>query len=377
MPQTRNSSGNNHIKVELSRGTLELDIKTSSIDPEKLLGFAERKNPKRAFLFVSRVLGRHIPVSPSIMQQTYLNLAKKIPINLPGPVLVLALAETAVGLGAGVYREYSKKRDDTVFLTSTRHALGTKVFTLFEEEHSHATAHLIHQPLVPEINSRFMQAQSIILVDDESSTGNTFINLMNSLEKAGLKDIKHIITVTLTDWSDGAVTKKMGHRVSSVSLLEGKYKFYENINAPIPIMPNVNVTKQGYWPINKYKDWGRLGRIKDINNIGHKIKVNLNDRILIIGTNEFVWKPFLLAEQLEKDGANVLFCSTTRSPIELGLSIKNSLSFKDNYGLGITNFLYNVNTDNFDRIIIYTETPIESVDPNLISALGAEVISDA
>ena len=69
--------------INLPRGTLDLTYQTNSATAkdgieqsnhyqlEDLLGFAQRINPKRAFLFVSKVLGRHIPVAPSIMRGAF------------------------------------------------------------------------------------------------------------------------------------------------------------------------------------------------------------------------------------------------------------------------------------------------------------------
>ncbi|WP_228292465.1 TRSP domain-containing protein [Candidatus Thiothrix anitrata] len=54
-----------------------------------------------------------------------------------------------------------------------------------------------------------------------------------------------------------------------------------------------------------------------------------------LGTGEFVWPPFLLAEYLEQQGATVHFSATTRSPIALGHSIQHRYCFHDNYGQGI------------------------------------------
>jgi hypothetical protein len=51
--------------VNLTRGTLHVKVDKTSLPPQQLFDFAERRNPKRAFLFVSKVLGRHIPVKPS------------------------------------------------------------------------------------------------------------------------------------------------------------------------------------------------------------------------------------------------------------------------------------------------------------------------
>lgn len=176
------------LSAALTRGLLEVKVDEATMVPESLFGFAERRNPKRAFLFVSRVLGRHIPVRPSVMQASYERLAAKIPADLPGPVLIMGMAETAVGLGAGVHRAYSAARPDSVYMVSTRHPVGTELLTRFEEEHSHASAHLIHMPIDLSVIKMMLRARSLVLVDDEASTGKTFVNLHRALLDAGLKD---------------------------------------------------------------------------------------------------------------------------------------------------------------------------------------------
>lgn len=361
-------------QVELERGRLEVDIFQSALPPEELFGFAERRNPKRAFLFVSKVLGRHVPVRPSKMQATYTQLAAQIPPDLPSPVVVLGMAETAVGLGAGVHRAYQQLGKEAIYLVSTRHPTGTEVFAHFEEEHSHASAHLIHWPQDPVIKAQLLAARSLVLVDDEASTGNTFINLVKALKTAGLTALEEIVTVTLTDWSKDAVQQQLTEKVSSLALLTGEYRFIENPAAPLPTMPNVSTIGAGNWPINLAKDWGRLGISEHKNTLKLANPPAAGDKVLVVGTNEYVWRPFLLAEQLEQGGADVYFSSTSRSPISLGHTIQTALTFKDNYGLGIDNFLYNVESDKYDRIIICAETGLNSVDEQLVTALNAEVL---
>ena len=63
--------------ITLPRGTLDLTYQTNhfldgsaTYELEDLLDFAQRINPKRAFLFFSKVLGRHVPVAPSVMRKT-------------------------------------------------------------------------------------------------------------------------------------------------------------------------------------------------------------------------------------------------------------------------------------------------------------------
>ena len=364
------------LHANLKRGRLVVEVNASTFDPQALFSFAERRNPKRAFLFVSRVLGRHIPARPSLMADSFNALAAQIPADLPGPVLVIGMAETAVGLGGGVHRALSQTRDDSVYLVSTRHPTGSELFARFEEEHSHASSHLLHLPQDPKTRELMLTARSLVLVDDEASTGNTFINLSKALAEAGLSNIERLVTVTLTDWSQDAVRKELGQHVTSVSLLDGRYTFDEDPTADLPEMPEVGSVAQGDWPLDANRDWGRMGVREHLDTLAPDLEVTPGERILVVGTSEFVWRPFLLAERLEKAGADVHFSSTSRSPIALGHAIDHALSFSDNYGLGIPNFLYNVAPGQFDRVLICSETPAAAVDPALISALNAQVIVD-
>ena len=58
----------------------------------------------------------------------------------------------------------------------------------------------------------------------------------------------------------------------------------------------------------------------------------------------------------------VKFSALTRSPIALGGAITTMLSFSDNYGLGMTNFAYNVDPNEWDLIVLCVETAADSVD---------------
>jgi hypothetical protein len=364
------------LSAQLMRGRLDVTVDASQIDPDSLFGFAERRNPKRAFLFVSKVLGRHIPVRPSIMNASFHSLAAQIPEDLPGPVLVIGMAETAVGLGAGVHRAFSTTRPDTVYMVSTRHPTGNELFARFEEEHSHASAHLIHLPVDPDVREMMLNARSLVLVDDEASTGKTFINLHRALVDAGLTQVERVVTCVLTDWSGDAVRKTIGDSAHQVSLLQGSYTFHEDADAPLPDMPAVGTIEPGEWPLTAESDWGRHGIRVVEDTLALDLNVKVGERVLVVGTSEFVWRPFLLAERLELAGADVHFSSTSRSPIALGHAIGHALSFADNYGLGIPNFLYNVTPGQFDRVLICSETPAQAVSAALIESLNAEVIVD-
>ncbi len=88
---------------DLPTGTLHLNTDCDAIIVQDYLGFGARANPKRSFLFVSKVLGKHWPASPSKMYATHQLLAQKIQ-HIETPALFIGMAETAVGLGQGVLR---------------------------------------------------------------------------------------------------------------------------------------------------------------------------------------------------------------------------------------------------------------------------------
>ena len=93
------------ISYQLSRGLLELNIEKEVEPFENLLGVAERINPKRSFLFVSKVIGRYVPTSLTEMLRVSTLLGEQVPTNLlVGNISVLSLSETALGLGALVHK---------------------------------------------------------------------------------------------------------------------------------------------------------------------------------------------------------------------------------------------------------------------------------
>lgn len=364
---------NDIFKMVLGQGTITVtaDRASGGHEVSDLFDIAQRRNPKRPFLFVSKILGKHIPVAPSKMRSVYAELANKIPRGLPTPILIVGMAETAVGLGAGVFEELVRFESNAVYLTSTRHPVEGDLLCEFTEDHSHATDHLIYLPGCAEMRSMVKAARTLILVDDEATTGNTFRNLMGSIMKSGhAPNIEKVVAVTLTDWSGNALANSISIPVIPISLMEGTWQWKSN-PAALPVeMPNVNVTAAGGFPIARQQGWGRLGMKSPNRSLGQNIMGRAGERILVVGTGEFVYEPFLLAERLERDGANVKFSSTSRSPISMGNAIKSIISFSDNYGLGIPNYLYNVANQEFDRIILCSETSAESIDKKLLEALS-------
>ena len=404
--------------ITLPRGTLDLvyqiNSATSSHDSdshnsyqlEDLLGFAQRINPKRAFLFVSKVLGRHIPVAPSTMRHAFTELANLVPNDLPQPMLVIGMAETAVGLSAGVHQALQTRYPQALLLNSTRHAQHDDnstetLLTTFSEDHSHASQHLIYQSSDTVTKAQLLATKTLIMVDDEASTGNTCINVVTALRNAGLTQLETVHLTTLVDWSldqkktdetvDHATPERMAARLTGIDfhrhhLLSGAWQWTDAPN-PEPItMPSVDTTAAGSQVLGNTGNWGRFPTpdstegfdsyltsfqtaFKKFSSQKNFHEASLPQKVLVLGSNEFVWLPFLLAEWLEtqvqkQDStlSTVNFSALTRSPIALGGAITTMLSFSDNYGLGMTNFAYNVEPNDWDLIVLCVETSADSVD---------------
>lgn len=389
--------------INLPRGTLDLTYQTNfsgdskNYELEDLLGFAQRINPKRAFLFVSKVLGRHIPVAPGTMRHAFTDLANLVPDDLPEPILVIGMAETAVGLSAGVHQALQTRYPNALLLNSTRHSQHNKdntetLLTTFSEDHSHASQHLIYQSADTVTQAQLLASKTLIMVDDEASTGNTCVNVVTALRNAGLDQLQQVHLTTLVDWSlnqnqshanadDTIATRLSNIEFHRHHLLSGAWTWTDAPN-PEPItMPSVDTTESGSHTLGDTGNWGRFPTLdstdgfenyllkfqtafKVFNHQAQFEKEQLPKRILVLGSNEFVWLPFLLAEWLETQNQNstVNFSALTRSPIALGGAITTMLSFSDNYGLGMTNFAYNVEPSDWDLIVLCVETSADSVD---------------
>ena len=399
--------------ITLPRGTLDLTYQINSAaaksDSQKddnyqledLLGFAQRINPKRAFLFVSKVLGRHIPVAPSTMRGAFTDLANLVPNDLPEPILVIGMAETAVGLSAGVHQALQTRYPNALLLNSTRHAQhndnnSETLLTTFSEDHSHASQHLIYQSVDTVTQEQLLASKTLIMVDDEASTGNTCVNVVTALRNAGLSQLDQVHLTTLVDWSlsqnqgEADVDDTISARLPNIDfhrhhLLSGAWQWTDAPNPEPIIMPSVDTTDAGSQSLGNTGHWGRFPTLDSTDGFDNYLKRfqaalsgfndqtpfdrdQLPERILVLGSNEFVWLPFLLAEWLEgqvqdsKTTATVNFSALTRSPIALGGAITTMLSFSDNYGLGMTNFAYNVEPSEWDLIVLCVETDADSVD---------------
>ena len=333
--------------IELKTGTLKVE---SNKILDNLVSFGSRINKKRGFFFVSKVTGKHMAVKPSKMLETYKDLASLIPTS-DEPTLFIGFAEAATALGQGVFEEYNSK--NSFYIHSSRFTTSQKVLLSFQEEHSHAPSHIFYEPIDKDLRLMLKDIKRIILVDDEISTGNTANNLINELKNI-FSDIKDYYVVTILDW-----TSKKYDNFKCLSLYKGEFSFQRNneeVKTLIKSEPDKNEIKNldEIIPYN----FGKYGLKKldiDVSNYVDLEKLK-GKKVLVLGTAEFMYIPYLLAKYIEDSKIDCYFQATTRSPINIDGEITSKIEFVDNYFENIDNFLYNVIDRDYDNIIICYET---------------------
>ncbi|MFI3136799.1 MAG: phosphoribosyltransferase domain-containing protein, partial [Methylococcaceae bacterium] len=361
-------------------GTLHLAVTPGRIPLHRLLGFAARVSSKRKFLLVSKVLGKHYPVSPLLMRWSYRALARAVLKNTLGKSsLWIGMAETATGLGYGVFEAACGEGLNTaLFMQTTRYHLDGVEKLQFEEAHSHATDFFLYYPEHEAYRAQFLTAETLVLIDDEISTGKTFLHLIKTYQRTN-PHLRKVCVVSLVNFAhpDDRATfeAESGVVVEWLYFRSGQLRFDDNNNAALAnIVVNVssnNVCKKALlaWP-------GRLGLSTPINlavttvaDVSALFNTPNDTRpLLVLGTGECNAPAFMLGRELQQAGFKVKVQSTTRSPIHQGNAIASVCQFEDNYQDGIPNFIYNLNPADYREIIVCHETPL---CPALIDRLHA------
>jgi hypothetical protein len=379
------------LRHALPAGEMTLTLRAADLPPEALFGMAQRENPKRAFLFVSRLLGRHIPVAPAVHRDALRRLAAKAAEAIgataaSGGVLVTGFAETAVGLGAGLHDELRTMAMEgpLAYLPSTRHPEAGSVWFSFSEDHSHASQHHVLRPTDPAVLKAALGARVLVMVDDEATTGRTFANKVRAFRESAGRRFKRIVLVTLTDWSEGCAAHRVAEAadlgpedVVSVSLASGSWTWTPHPGVPVGIAPNsapslpVSGIPAGLGAWRAGLSGASFFNTVDILARTPLVRPEARES-LVIGTGEHVWEAFRMAEEIAALGEPCRFLATTRSPVSLGQTIIRKIAFSDHYGLGVPMYLHNVDPAEWRRIILLVEREDAlGICPRLSAALGA------
>jgi hypothetical protein len=392
-------------EIEVSENPYDLPI-------DELFTMAARINKKRSFLFVSKLIGKHIPINPrkgfitsALLAARYYEAATGktydrkeellssffskastfehvsfIPkTNNP---LIIGFAETATALGHAFFDCFMGAE----YFHTTRESVEelTPVIT-FEEEHSHATSHRCYIPM-----SMIKNEREIILVDDELTTGKTAINIIQSIHSQFPR--KKYTVVSILDWRSEEnkhefkrLEASLGIKIDVISLLAGSVtvkqikelenasvgneKFFKTeSNVEIIAIPTLFSTVSSSSP-PYLEEIGRFGMgSKEKESIDPKIsevaaflsEKRIGDQTLCLGTGEFMYIPMKIASQM---GEGVYYHSTTRSPIY----IKNEPSYGARFGISfpnpedqsISHFVYNIPPNVYDDLFLFFEREVE------------------
>lgn len=366
--------------VALPTGQMDIQVESGAYALDDLIGFAARANARRGFLFLSKVLGKHWPVTPTRMRQIHAELAARVPADLPGPIVFIAMAETAIGLGQGVFEAFQAAQPQraALFLHTSRYHVGDTPIIEFAEAHSHAPRQFLHRPTAPALCDLLLTARSLVLVDDEASTGNTFLNLTAACRVLN-PAIERVHLATITNFmgaaANAALSERFGLPVSVGAVLSGEYTFTAGTlqDAPGTAQCFAAHTERG-----ASGQFGRLGADRAMRlptELAQSLAAAIRpgERALVLGTGEFMHMAFLLGLALEQQGVEVAVQSTTRSPILQGGAVSHALTFPDNYGEGVANYLYNVAPGAYQHVFICHETPPNAALQQLAQVLGGRL----
>ncbi|MGW7266455.1 phosphoribosyltransferase [Streptomyces sp. NPDC054842] len=379
-----------------------------------LLGLALRRNPKRAHLLVSNVLGKHVPQSPSVVHGHGFALGGRVRDLLgdeAATAVVVGYAETATGLGHCVADGIGA----APYLHSTRRPVpGVAQAGGFEESHSHATSHL----LLPEDPALLAGPGPLVLVDDEFSTGNTVLNTLRALHERYPRE--RYVVVALVDMRSAAdlgrlddLARELGARVDLVTTASGTVVLPDGVlekgqalvaahetdppGRPAPGRAGTVGRVALGWPAG-VPDGGRHGFTPE-----HRIRLEsalpamaarLADalpegarrgRVLVLGFEELMYAPLRLATELERTlDAEVRFSTTTRSPVlaldDPGYAIRSRIVFPahdhPDDGPG-PRYAYNVAGAGFDAVVAVVDstgdTPELHAPDGLLAQLAAHI----
>lgn len=352
---TLSKKGQQVRSFSIPSGRLHVQIHRQEIPLDHALDFAARRNPKRPFLFVSKLLGRHLPTRPHILRETAQRLSAKFASRLgDGPVLFFGMAETATALGQAVFQAWTETGREGFYLDTTRRRTGGRIAFRFRETHSHAIEHLVYLPnATNDPMGTFSRARTVVLIDDEATTGRTALALVRAYERLVGHRVRSCLAV-IASWL--AEASRVGD-LEVFSLLEGHITYEPGKSCGKILPPPL--------PMSREPRLGSLAPRGSRHGLRFPQELSaqpefFGEKVLVVGVGEFHFLPFLFAEALEKAGVKAWIQATTRSPIQLGGGIRHIREFIALTGEGYLEYLYNVPHNHpYDRVVVCFEDSLE------------------
>ena len=339
---------------------------------EDVVKMAKRhNNPKRDFLFVNALLGKHIAVSGMEAIKMHQSLGDEVyQLFLhkgwtDKKVLLVGFAETATALAQSLmfYALHYKDKfplNVVAYTQTTRENVAENDFIniSFEEEHSHATT----QKLYFDPN---LDYDVVLFVEDEITTGNTILNFIAQFEK--YQSGKQYAVASILNWQNDVDEQRFVEKsVETAYLVRGKIKeelpqFSISEGYTLDLFDKdaqyeleLSVTNNPRLPMtmSDFERYEYFGNIE-----GKILKKFLairpsKPKVLVIGTEENMFLPTVLASMLNADVK-----ATTRSPIEpspvAGYPISSRTVLNSAYEGGRTTYLYNMGFEDLKKYYLF------------------------
>lgn len=351
-----------------------------------LVRIAKRENnTKRGYLVVDPLQGKHVPVEPSKALNLFKSLAEKLQGKYEGErLLLIGFAETATAIGAQAAITLGTK-----YIQTTREVIPDVSYLFFSEAHSHAT----EQKLVKDDIDRVInETDRIVFVEDEVTTGNTIMNIIRIIRREYQRKIKFAVASLLngmteeylkiyreeeielhylvkTDHSGySAIAEKYhcdGLSIRAIQEEHTQEKLAVSIQDKIwNELPHI-ISIPGWMNARRFVDAKQYETAcrKLAETVIVETSVKQGERVLVIGTEEFMYPALLTGYEIEKMGCVVRCHSTTRSPIAVSTEEEYPLhcryELRSLYDPDRKTFIYDL--ENYDRVIVMTDAALASL----------------
>lgn len=351
---------------------------------EEIISIAERENnQKRNYLVVNRFQGKYVPVHPKQALSLFGRLGELAEHAYPKErLLVVGFAETATAIGAALAVKLN-----TWYVQTTREQIEGAEYLEFLEAHSHAP----EQRLVCNgLGTILSNIDRVIFAEDELTTGNTIINLVCQM-KTTYPGTYRFTAASLLNGMDAASLERFTKENIELLFL------FKTDNRRFPEIAKQVKANGSFWtaPVSKSSfpsvSWQQLSgwinarkctHAKEYQNacehLWQQIRELIRDRdetkghrengknekkapcrrILILGTEEFMYPALYAASRLEEEAENdVFFHATSRSPIlpsrEEGYPLHSRYELVSLYEKTRKTFLYNL--DAYDQVLVITD----------------------
>lgn len=360
---------------------------------QNLVRIAKRENnPKRNYLVVNRLQGKHIPVAPREAFDMFRALADRVrgflcadpcrggmPLRQrtgraqvgeeEASLLVIGFAETATAIGAAVAAELGAD-----YVQTTRELVPDAEYLYFSEEHSHAT----EQKLVKnDMDMVVGTIDRILFVEDEVTTGKTILNIIAILKKQYSKDIKFSVASILNGMDQAALDIYQDNGIELFWLVKTEHAAYPEIAASYKgDGVYVDCRSSAVEEHTSLKMIRAIDKIKPVNtrrivkaasyqqyceslyqDVASQLDLSGVQKILVLGTEEYMYPALYTAAKLEMQGRSVWFHATTRSPI--AVSAEQDYPFHTRYELvslyDSRRSIYVYDLQKYDIVVIMTD----------------------